>query len=194
MIRKFVGAGPASECQSVMQLETSITSGLVIRQTMPLKTILAPFAAELSKCYWLIETQSGPFRDHHLPDKEAAYEKLFFETDACRDSSCTCWRPGTLPRHAEQVVIDEWTYLFAMRCDESSVAQRASWLRRKLGRFDAEFFAKLGEVSDLFLMHVDGWWEIYTAHEEWQREFRIAFPRSLKRSAGEAGRPPGGAA
>jgi hypothetical protein len=84
-----------------MQLQASITSGLVIRQTMPLKTILAPLANELSKCFWLIDTQSGPFRDHHLLGKEAVYEKLFFETDACRKRVSESRRPS--PRQARKL-------------------------------------------------------------------------------------------
>ncbi len=156
--------------------------------------IIAPLADEVARCYWLVDTQSGPFRDGYLPEQEAVYEKLFVEVERCRDTSTTCWRPGTLPRYAKEVVIDEWTYLFGMRCDEKSVPERAGWLCSWVGKFDSDFFARLGVVADLFVMHVDGWWEVYTGHDEWQQRLRTAFPQSLKRSSGEVGRPPGEAA
>ena len=72
------------------------------------------------------------------------------DTEACRDTSCSTWRPGTLPLHADHLVVDEWTYLFAMRCDERDVPARAAWLMPHLGAFGASFFAGFESVVDLF--------------------------------------------
>ena len=177
-----------------MRHPASITSGLVIPRPAGLPAVLAPLANELAHCYWLIDTQSGPFRDYSLPGREAVYDKLLVETDACRDTSCSCWRPGTLPRYARQVVVDEWTYLFAMQCDRAAVSERAAWLWRQSGKFDDAFFAGLSAVADLFFMHGDGWWEVYTPHDDWRCELRSAFANSFTRSAAEAGRPPSDAA
>ena len=164
--------------------------GIIIPRPAELRAVLEPLAGELADCYWLVETQSGPFRDYYVPEKEAAYDALALDTEACRDTSCSTWRPGTLPDHADQLVVDEWTYLFAMRCDESDVAARAAWLMPHIGRFGAGFFAGFESVVDLFVMHVDGWWEVYTRHSEWHRQLRRAFPESFERSVAEAGAPP----
>lgn len=172
-----------------MRLQTSITSGLVVPHAIELRAVLAPLAADLAKCYWLIDAQSGPFRDNLPGQNEAVYDELLVETDACRGTSCSCWRPGTLPRLADQVVVDEWTYLFAMQCDETGVPERAEWLRPRLGKFDADFFAGLPAVADLFVIHADGWWEVYTSREDWQCELRVAFPDAFERSVGEVGLP-----
>ena len=96
-------------------------AGLIIPRRAELREILQPLSRELAECFWLVDTQSGPFRDFFDPAKEAAYEALMLDTEACRDTSCSTWRPGTLPLHADHLVVDEWTYLFAMRCDERDV-------------------------------------------------------------------------
>lgn len=169
-----------------------ITTGVIIVGDLPLPAILSPIAADLDRCFWLIDSYSGPFRSSWLyasPDNEAIYDEKFVETDAGRNASISCWRPGTLPRYAEHVVIDEWTYLFAMQCDESAVAQRVDRIGRWLGKFNEDFFAQM-EEAELFLMHVDGWWELYTANTGWRAEVRAAFPQSFERPTTEAGTPP----
>lgn len=163
---------------------------LVIARAAELRDVLEPLARELGDCYWLVETQSGPFRDYFLPGKESVYDALMIDTEVCRDTSCSTWRPGTLPEHADPFVVDEWTYLFAICCEESELAARAEWLVPHIGRFGAEFFTGFEAVADLFVMHVDGWWELYTPHPEWHRRLRLAFPESLERSVAELGKPP----
>jgi hypothetical protein len=164
------------------------TAGIILNEDKPLAALVAPIAAELSDCYWLIDSQAG----WGLPpeSQDELYDEKFVRTDACEYRSCSCWRPGTFPEHADDLLIDEWTYLFAMRCEASDVERRAARLVRRLGRFDAEFFDGLEAVADAFFMHVDGWWEIYTFHREWRRRLCQAFPGATERTCEQVGRPP----
>jgi hypothetical protein len=169
-----------------------ISTGLIIRGYEPFEAVIRPIATELESCYWLFDIQAGTWR-LATDDLDTLYDEKFVRTDTCDHTSMSCWRPGTIPKRAAELIIDEWSYLFAMRCEESDVERRAAWLSRRIGKFDEDFFAGLEGAADAFFMHVEGWWEIYVADPEWRRMLRQAFPSSAERTYREVGRPPSGA-
>lgn len=167
--------------------------GIVLARKPRLPTILRPLATELAPCYWLVDVQWGPFKpgwQFGSAENEALIAKKLVDVPACRDVISTCWGPHTFPRLAEHVVIDEWSYFFAMKCRKDDVDRRAEWIVPRIGRLGADFFDGLGDVADLFLVHADGWWEFYSPHATWRAKFAAAFPRSVERSWREAGEAP----
>lgn len=166
----------------------AIHSGVVIADAIPLAKLLAPIQREIARCYWLIDTPSGPFRDALELANENSYGALSVSVEPCGTSS-TCWRPETLPARADKVHIDEWTYIFGLQCDESDLARRITWLMNRLGHFDADFFDGLASAADVFIMHGDGWWEVYSAHRPWTDALCAAISGSVIRSISAAGTP-----
>jgi hypothetical protein len=167
--------------------------GVVLPGYLPFRAVIQPLAVEVAPCFWLIDDQSGPFDSRWVyasPANEALRERKWFDAPECRNTSASCWRPHTFPRLAEHIVVDEWTYFFAMRCREDEVPQRAAWIVRHIGKLTGEFFEHLSRAADLFLFHADGWWELYTHHVGWSRKFRPVFPASYERSWQKAGQPP----
>ena len=166
--------------------------GIILAGEQKLSAVMHPLAAELAPCYWLLDVQSGPFDSRWLdasPENQAMVERKWVNVPAC-DGSASCWRPHTFPQLADHVVIDEWTYFFAMNCREEDLARRAEWIVRRIGKMDAEFFGGLGGVADLFLFHADGWWEFYAPQAAWRVKLAAAFPTGVERSWREAGEPP----
>jgi hypothetical protein len=91
--------------------------------------VIQPLAVEIAPCFGLIDAQTGPFDSrwlHASKEHESIRERKWFDAPACRSSSSSCGRSHTFPRLAEQIIVDEWTYFFAMRCTEEQVPQRAS--------------------------------------------------------------------
>lgn len=167
--------------------------GIILPGSRPFHEIIRPLSVEVAPCFWLIDDQQNPFGSTWLwasPENEAIVERKHFDAPACRDTSASCWRPFTFPRLAKHVIVDECTYFFAMRCPKEDVSRRAVWIVPEIGKFTGEFFSYMDENVDLFLMQVDGWWELYTSHAEWRRKFRESFPESYERSWRMAGEPP----
>ena len=171
----------------------AVKNGLTLQGYLPLDVVCHPLAAELARCYWVIDEQAGPFDSlwiYQAPEPEELLDRQFLEVPECRGTSTTCWRPGTLPRLAAHLIVDEWTYLFAIDAPEEGVRDRAGRIARHIGDLSAEFFAGLDGLADLFLLHVDGWWELYPTRPEWYRRLQGDLPGAIERSAKWAGQPP----
>ena len=162
-----------------------ISTGIIVRGYIPIPEILKPWEPEASESCWLISAQSGPFKSEWTQassENKALVDNQFIWTKACADSCSSCWLPGTLPRLAPHIKLDEWTYLFAMRCNEVDVERRAAWISRGIGKYDEKFFKELESASELFAMHVDGWWEIYSNQPGVYDRYLRAFPAASERS------------
>jgi hypothetical protein len=129
-----------------------------------LPSVLRTVIADLGHCYWLIDTQSGPF---NISDKQnfAELESEFSRHDVpvfqFENSSTHLLKPGIFPRFLDLLVVDEWTYLVALPEPEVKAREialeldRARWLTQ-------EFFHLIEYKRATFLFHVHGWWELYT--------------------------------
>src|SRR5689334_21769313 len=91
--------------------------GLVLAGDHPLDSVLRPLAPYLTRCHWIIDDQSGPFDSswmYESPENEELLDRESLDVLECENTSTTCWRPRTLPRLAAHLVVDEWTYFFAI--------------------------------------------------------------------------------
>src|SRR5690242_3832064 len=123
-----------------------VKSGLVLQGDHRLEAVCRPLSADLTRCYWVIDDQAGPFDSrwiHGSPENEAWLGRQLLDVPACRDSSTTCWRPRTLPKLAGQLVVDEWTYFFALDVQEEEARTRAGRIARRIGDLSLEFFEGL---------------------------------------------------
>jgi hypothetical protein len=156
-----------------------VKSGLVLTGDDRLEVICRPLSTSLTRCSWVIDDQTGPFDSRWIyesPENQALLARQFLDVPECRNSSTTCWRPRTLPKLAGHLIVDEWTYFFAIDAPEEEARQRAGRIARRIGDLSREFFADLDGLADLFLFHADGWWEFYTARPHWHDRLRNSFP------------------
>jgi hypothetical protein len=187
-VSKGVGVGPDQKGWRM-----AVKSGLVLEGRHRLEAVCRPLSAHLTRCYWVIDDQTGPFDSrwvHGSPDHGALLRRQFLDVPECRDSSTTCWRPRTLPKLADRILVDEWTYFFAIDAPEEEARSRAGRIARHIGDLSVGFFEGLDGLADLFLFHGDGWWELYTARPDWHQRLRSGLPGCTERSTRRAGKPP----
>jgi hypothetical protein len=170
-----------------------IATGLALNGRRSLSEVCAPLAADLDRCFWMVDLYSGPFLAHWLfasEENEATFDRQYWDVPAFADTSTHGFRPGTIPRLAEHLVLDEWSYYFAIDGREDAALRRATLLAGHIGDWRESFLRRLDEAADLFLCHVDGWWEFYTGRPEWLSRLRGAWPDCLVRPLARAGTPP----
>ena len=146
---------------------------------------------ELAPCYWVIDTQSFPISLqwlHDSPSNEAIVEQLRWHVPALANTPTCGFRPGVLPRFADQVLVDEPSYYFAIAASEDEALLAATLLADHIGDLSSPFLERLDDFADLFLCQVDGWWEFFTARADWHQLLRptggpiVASARCLRRA------------
>lgn len=167
----------------------TVTTGLVLDGGIDLVEILRPLAEPLQRCYWVVDSQMSPFDRWFCatPNSEEILSLHHVDVPECRMTSTDCWRPGTIPKLCTGTPTDEWTYFFAIEGSEEEVKRRAARIAIWIGNLSAEFFAELDTLADLFLMHVDGWWELYTGRQLWHDILKTRLPDSRERSSRHSG-------
>jgi hypothetical protein len=127
----------------------------------PIESGISPL---LSK-YWLVCTQGGPFS---ITDK-SNFEELAAETSSFlldvpefRNSDMHLFRLGVFPQFSEFLVIDEWTYLFALDGPAEFAKRNAVKIGECAGDWLSRAFFEAVESTALgFFIYVDGFWEVY---------------------------------
>jgi hypothetical protein len=166
--------------------------GLVLPGYRPLTDILAPLADELAGCFWLVDVQLGVFNAEWMLEEanETLLEKLFWRVPGFKNSSTLGLRPGSLPRLAPHLNVDEWSYYIAIDRPEDEALKCAERLARHNNYVAEPFLKQLETLWDLFICHADGWWEFYSAREDWYQRLQGAWPEVRERAVREAGTPP----
>jgi hypothetical protein len=168
-------------------------TGLVLNGNRSLSEVCSPLAADLHRCFWVVDLYSGPFRSKWLfasTDNEALAEQQYWDILAFANTGAHGFRPGTIPRLAEHLILDEWSYYFAIDAPEDVALRRASLLAWRIGDLSADFLRQLDAAADLFLCHVDGWWEFYTGRKDWLDRLHTAWTDCIVRPVERAGNPP----
>jgi hypothetical protein len=124
------------------------------------------------------------------PDNEALAEQQFWDVPAFANTSTHGFRPGTIPRLAEHLILDEWSYYFALDAQEDVALGRAALLAGHVGDLSVGFLRRLDVAADLYICHVDGWWEFYTGRKDWSDCLRAAWTDGIVRPVERAGNPP----
>jgi hypothetical protein len=170
-----------------------VTHGIILDGYRSLPEVCAPLATEFERCFWVICVQSGPFDFGWLFESErneALVERQLVDVPALDNSGTCVLRPGSIPRLANHLVVDEWSYFFAIDAPEPQVRFRAEILNRHMGDFSEPFLRRLDEFADLFICHIGGWWEFYCGRADWSRQLRFAWPDSVERALSQAGEAP----
>jgi hypothetical protein len=170
-----------------------VVNGLVLDGYRSLPEVCAPLAAELTCCFWVVDCQSGPFRSSWMDESEqneALTERQWWGVPALANTSTSGLRPGSIPRLADRLIVDEWSYYFAIEAPEQQALARATALAPHIGDFSKTFLRTLADLADLFICHADGWWEFYCGRPDWSRRLRSAWPDCFERGLGQAGEPP----
>src|SRR5256885_1079245 len=134
-----------------------IVACVVLKGYRSLSEVCGPLAADLDRCFWVVDLYSGPFRADWMfasADNEALAEQQFWDMPAFADTSTHGFRPGTIPRLAEHLIVDEWSYYFAIDAPEDMALRRASLLVGHIGDLTEGFLRRLDGAADLFICHV----------------------------------------
>lgn len=115
--------------------------------------------------YWFIEATAGPF---HITDKpnfrelDAETDRYYVSVPRLEGTSAGLWRPGIL-RFASLLVVDDFTTLVGILGSESDAAALATEIFNIYGR-TPQFFELVQTRAECVLIHVAGWWEVYSAN------------------------------
>jgi hypothetical protein len=167
------------------------TDGLVLPGYRSLREVCAPLADEWSRCFSVVDLQSGPFDGLWATENEALVDRQMWNLPVFDNTSTCGLRPGTLPRLADHLILDEWSYYFAIDAPETEAYHKAISLDGHIGDFREHFLRGLDVSADLFMSHGDGWWEFFTGRADWHARLRQAWPECRTRPLREAGTAPG---
>lgn len=131
--------------------------------------ILTPAIRRLGSYFLLIDTQSGPFnitdKDNFL-DLEREISGYAVDAEQIASSSTSLWRPGILQQFGNLLIVDEGTYFVAFEGPEADAVRSAAAIC-KVAALSKECFDLLSTAAVAFLVHVDGWWELYSLDPTW---------------------------
>ena len=160
--------------------------GLYSRSENPFVDILAPMFERLDSLYWIVDCQSGPIK-HDWRDateeNENAFLGLFLTRPGHQNVSSKTWRPGSFSVVKDHLCFDEWSSFLGFQSSESEAAAKAERLW-KPELYSDEFWRGLKREGELYLVHMDGWWEFYPARPDVFElvsscgSFREIWPRS----------------
>jgi hypothetical protein len=94
-----------------------VAAGLVLAGYRFLSDVCRPLAAELSRCYWVVDLYSGPFRTDWMfasAENEALAENQFWDIPEFTSTSTHGFAPGAIPRLADHLILDEWSCYYVI--------------------------------------------------------------------------------
>ena len=134
-------------------------------------------AGDLADCYWALDCDWQV--DHNWyygsDDREAVVQALRWNLPAL-GGRFAGFRPGLVPLLAGRILVDEWSFFFAIEGPEHRAADRATRLAGHAGAYSEAFVRDIECFADLLLWHIDGWWEFYSGRPDWLERLRSAWP------------------
>ena len=131
------------------------------RLPRPIELAVSPLLSN----FWLVCTQAGPFAITDKPNfEELAVEtsSLIVDVPEFRNTDVHLLQPGVFPQFSKFLVIDEWTYLFALEGPLELAKQSALKVEDHARDRPSKTFFEAVESNALgFFMYVDGFWEAY---------------------------------
>ncbi len=174
-------------------------SAIVVVGSYSFDEILDPIAGELTEWCWWISVQGSPIESRWLHASDNNFElveKLAIRVPEFENHDTTAFGRLFVPHLYRHIRIDEWSYFYTSQMSvdvdrhlvQTSIAfERGVSANRTLS---GDFLTLLSDCDDLFLMHVDGWWEIYTTNARWRECWLMTFPDAFIRSWKRAGKCP----
>ena len=139
--------------------------GIFSSSVQSLGEAIYPIAKTCAELEWAISLQSGPFHQHFLVDEDDPRNvlPLFREIS---ENDPHWFRPGLLPKHAEDLVLDEWSYYLGFDGQKISPQSLHESLAGEITP-RPRLFDVLQGIPCLYLLFVrDRWWEAYTTKPE----------------------------
>lgn len=135
--------------------------GIFASSPRTLADAIRPIDALCDRFDWAVSLQSGPFREIHFTEEDDPRNVLGLFHDFS-DREPFWFRRGLLPRHAANLIFDEWSYYLGF--DVNHVDPRAFYtllngdISPRPHLFDA-----VAVTPCVYLIFVDdGWWEGYS--------------------------------
>jgi hypothetical protein len=130
---------------------------------------LAPVADRCEQLDWAVDLYQGPisfpYFDEDHPENVLSYHRTE-GYDAYGGRTMHWFERGFLPRHADRLIMDEWSSYLGFDSRTVSAAELAQRLEAELSPRPALFKA-VARLNLLYLFRVDtGWWEAYTGDGE----------------------------
>jgi hypothetical protein len=143
--------------------------GIIVENNIKFCELFEPIINEFENLYWLADFQSCPFNfdwRNESEENEGFIEGIYIETPLLKNTSTQLWRPGTLPKTAPYIYFDEWSFLTGLKSTEDNIGKLITEFY--VGQFLCrKYFESVDLYAQIFIVYVDGWWEIYTNHKQW---------------------------
>jgi hypothetical protein len=146
--------------------------GIILNYNVSLKDIIRPIKNEVSELYWLTVLQSGPFNlqfSYTNPSLQKTIEDALLNFANIANTSMNVWKPNGLTEYTEFILIDEWSYFIGIKCNEDNIENIANEFNIPC-YMNKEFFDKIKQYTEIFILYVDEWWEIYTDNKAWNKK------------------------
>ena len=159
-----------------------VTSGLILNGRRSFAEVCAPLALELADCYWAVDHDWQIDHEwyYESDDHQALVDSLRWDLPSLRGRFAG-FRPGLVPRLADRLIVDEWSFLYAIEGPDTRAEARATRLASYEGVYSTAFIRNIECYADLLLCHIDGWWEFYSARPDWLERLRSAWPGCQER-------------
>ena len=132
---------------------------------------------EAERLYWYLDVYSSPFASLALGNEEAANAEntlLVHLPSASRpDSSPTMkvgvWAPGTFPRMARDLILDEQSYLIGFSAEPCRIPAIAEELAR-MPTLNDGYFARVEQLAEILIVYFGPGAEFYSPHRQLLQE------------------------
>lgn len=135
--------------------------GIFTSSPKTLADAIEPITDSCARFDWAISLQSGPFREIHFTDEDDPRNVLglFHEFSECEPF---WFRKGVLPKHAPDLIFDEWSYYLGFDSDHVEPQAFHGLLNGDIAPSPL-LFGAIETTPCVYLMFIDdGWWEAYT--------------------------------
>lgn len=144
--------------------------GLLFASDQTFAELLDVLQDELSRLYWLLDLQSGPFdvygqEDYAELDREL--DRLYIDVPRFETSSNSLWRPGIFPEFAPLLYEDAHSYLVGFSANEDTAAGIAESLLDAGDYLTRPFFTALEQRAKVFAAKISSRWEVYPTDTAW---------------------------
>src|SRR4051812_22961660 len=96
--------------------------GLLIDAHVKFSTLLEPILSEFDSLYWYVDSQLQPISPEAFGYDHEAWFAHVLDAPPLHHSSGQLWQRGTLPRLADHVYPDEWSYFTGFTADDEAAA------------------------------------------------------------------------
>jgi hypothetical protein len=168
-----------------------VSSGLILDGKRSFAEVCAPLADDLADCFWALDSdwQIDHGWYYESDENEDLVRSLRWNLPALAGRFAG-FRSGIVPLLADRILVDEWSFFFAIKGPENRAAAQATRLAGYAGAYSETFLRDIECYADLLLCHIDGWWEFYSGRADWLERLLSAWPGCVERDVSRATESP----